>query len=694
MKKTIKSYSSKVLAIVVVVTMLMSCMSFQASAAIIQDVIATDKIGNIDYAHYSAEDAEAHVMEFNPSTGLMPMGYVRYAGSSSTLKKQTEGAKQDGYDVYGMINGEFFSPETGNHGTLTGRMISNGRIISDHFGNDEFSFVIDKDGKFSFVQSQLAYHFYIEGKEVGSSIIHRINKRYNGDWGYDPFCYFDSSCGTKTDTVSSYKGVEVVFNKLNGTELVAEGILEGEVVSVNTDTYGTSFADNQFVLYAYANSAYATYLSNLKAGQKVQIYAEELNEDAKEIMKKANTTMAATYPLIIDGQDTANKPMNPCGELSFTEEAQRTAIGVKADGSYVYFVSSGRSHKGYGPGRGLTIPEVRTAMRELGCVNAVNLDGGGSSTLNFGGTNKYVTEDRPVGNVMMIVSRNDATTSPDAKAALNDWIYNATSELNKGTYTGEQEELVQTVVQNANAVYNDGNSMTGEFVRATMDIRSAMGVVPNVFPKEYISLDANDWSTNSVNMIPQNMPDGSLKLNSTTAGWPWATVTCNIEASPDARIFYDITVSNAASIILFSGSTQYKLNELIAPGSIDTAGAQPSYDILGNGQSFKGSIKISDLEAAGLTINSLQICSSAGSASNVIIRDFSVRTAYSAGDTDGDFWVNSNDARALLCHVTGKGATLSGDAFTAADANEDGVVDTADIRYILNMSVGLVPLYK
>ncbi len=690
MKKTIKSYSSKVLAVALAVATLMSCMVFSASAAQLSSVAATEQIstpyGTVDYAKYNGSNANSYVMEFNPKTSnLVPMSYIKNAGTSSTMSTNVTAAKNLGYDVYGAINGEFFSMGSGNFGTLTGRLISNGRILSDHETNNEYSFVIDKDGNFEFVRSQLSYHLYIGGKEVGSAVIARINKRYNGDWGYDPLCYFDSACGSKTDTVSGYKGVEVVFNKLNGSELVAEGILEGEVVSVNTNTYGTSFGENQFVLYAYSKSAYATYLSNLKAGEKVQIYAEELNEDAKEIMKKANTVMAATYPIVDGGVNVANKgPMTSVGELDVNSgRAQRTAIGVKADGTFVYFVSSGRNYNS-GDGAGMTIKEVGDAMIELGCVRAVNLDGGGSSTLNFDGVNKYVTENRAVGSVMMIVGRNGATTSVDAKQDLNNWIYNATSELNKGTYTGEQKALVEATIQKANAVYNDENSMNGEYIRAVMELRNAMGHVPNVLPKEYISLDANDWSTNSVNFIPQNQADGSLKLNSTTAGWPWATLACKVKASPDARIFYDITASNAASIILFSGTTQYKLNKFIAPNNLDAT----SEDIVANGQSFKGSIKISDLNAAGITITSLQICSSAGSASNVVVRDFSIRTAYSAGDTDGDFQVNSNDGRALLCHISGK-APFSGEALSAADANGDGKVDTADIRYILNKSVGL-----
>ncbi len=685
MKQTIKSYSSKVLAVLLTVAMLASCVVIGVSAAQLSNVVATETVGNIAYAQYSGSNANSYVMEFNPTTsGLMPMGYVKNAGWSATLTNQMAAAKADGYDAYGMINGEFFSMGSGNHGTLTGRLIANGRILSDHEGNNEYSFVIDKDAGFHFVRSQLAYHFYVEGKEVGSASIARVNKRYNGDWGYDPLCYFDSACGSKTDTVSGYKGVEVVFNKLNGSELVAEGILEGEVVSVTENTYGTSFSENQFVLYAYSKSAYYSALAGLKAGQKVQIFAEELNDDAKEIMKKANTVMAATYPVVQNGVNCSSMgPMTEIGGLSFTERAQRTAIGVKADGSYVFFVSSGRNYNS-GDGAGLTISEVGDAMIELGCVSAVNLDGGGSSTLNLNGTNKYVSENRAVGSVMMIVSRNDATTSPDAKADLNNWIYNANSELAAGTYSGAQKTLVQAAVNNAQAVYNDSNSMTGEYVHATMALREAMGLVADIRPKNYIDLNADKWSVSNDTLTLSNLSDGSLVLSS-TKDWPSASYTCDISASANAKIFFDITASAQASIVLVCAGGEINLNKYIAPNSIDAG----SGDIVANGASFKGSIDVSKLNASGLDISSVRFCTAlGGSASTLTVREFDVVMPYSAGDINGDYQVNSTDARELLCHFSGK-LTLIGDGLAAADANGDGSVTTADIREILNKSVGL-----
>ena len=63
--------------------------------------------------------------------------------------------------------------------------------------------------------------------------------------------------------------------------------------------------------------------------------------------------------------------------LDNTTRASRTAIGIKADGTVVMLMVDGRQAP-YSVG--MTMAEVGAAMEALGCVQAVNLDGGGSST--------------------------------------------------------------------------------------------------------------------------------------------------------------------------------------------------------------------------------------------------------------------------------------------------------------------------
>ena len=61
----------------------------------------------------------------------------------------------------------------------------------------------------------------------------------------------------------------------------------------------------------------------------------------------------------------------------------RTALGQRADGSYVAVVVDGRL-EGYS--RGMSIEELAQYLYDLGCVTAYNLDGGMTSCMYFNGS--------------------------------------------------------------------------------------------------------------------------------------------------------------------------------------------------------------------------------------------------------------------------------------------------------------------
>lgn len=83
-------------------------------------------------------------------------------------------------------------------------------------------------------------------------------------------------------------------------------------------------------------------------------------------------TLLASGPLLIyDGElvDQLDKPFN-------TNRHPRTAIGITADRRVFCVVVDGRSSESHG----MSTTELSKVMHALGCVQAMNLDGGGSST--------------------------------------------------------------------------------------------------------------------------------------------------------------------------------------------------------------------------------------------------------------------------------------------------------------------------
>lgn len=93
-----------------------------------------------------------------------------------------------------------------------------------------------------------------------------------------------------------------------------------------------------------------------------------------------------------------------------TKRHNRTALGIRKDGTTVLLVADGRfKHQA----EGLTLPELELVMRWLGCREAINLDGGGSTTLYVkdSGVVNYPSDNgrhdhegqRPVSNAIILL---------------------------------------------------------------------------------------------------------------------------------------------------------------------------------------------------------------------------------------------------------------------------------------------------
>lgn len=91
-------------------------------------------------------------------------------------------------------------------------------------------------------------------------------------------------------------------------------------------------------------------------------------------------------PVLINGGQFANtwsEEMFDYGGVDPTGNHPRTAIGVTADGQLILFVCEGRNQtEGVA---GLTTEDVANVLLDLGCVEAMNLDGGGSSCMLVNG---------------------------------------------------------------------------------------------------------------------------------------------------------------------------------------------------------------------------------------------------------------------------------------------------------------------
>lgn len=126
--------------------------------------------------------------------------------------------------------------------------------------------------------------------------------------------------------------------------------------------------------------------------------------------KSVHNVMTAGPMLIIDGKAVPQRD----DRTFVTYRHNRTALGLKPDGTVILFTVDGRMKQS----AGMSLTELEQTLLWLGCTNAINLDGGGSTTLYLrgypeNGIVNYPTDnnrfdhkgERKVSNVIMIMEK-------------------------------------------------------------------------------------------------------------------------------------------------------------------------------------------------------------------------------------------------------------------------------------------------
>ena len=145
--------------------------------------------------------------------------------------------------------------------------------------------------------------------------------------------------------------------------------------------------------------------------------------------------------------------------LDNTTRASRTAIGIKADGTVVMLMVDGRQAP-YSVG--MTMAEVGAAMEALGCAQAVNLDGGGSST--FATQREGESENNTSAGLTLRCRPSDGYERK---------VSNTIMVLSKAQPTGQFDHAVLTP---NNEVYTPGSTV--QFTAAGVDAAGGRADIP------------------------------------------------------------------------------------------------------------------------------------------------------------------------------------------------------------------------
>ncbi|MET3575396.1 phosphodiester glycosidase family protein [Bhargavaea ullalensis] len=282
----------------------------------------------------------------------------------------------EGHQIVGSINGSIFhiNPKYNplNKGMPAYLLMQDGEVNTygaiekdrDQFMNRPSAFAVTKEGK---------GHIGLFGYDAEVSVngipttIDSINKQQREE--NEIILYTDTF--SYRDTHQNKYGMEIVLNGFS--KPFEEGYKLGDQVQATVASVGpggyTAIPEGGAVLSIHGPENVQRF-SGLKKGEQVSLKINLTKpwNDAKFVL--------ASGPLLVQN-GKVKLEMDPKSARA-NEIAPRTAVATNADGSEVYLITvDGRSSVS----RGMKLPEFAQYLVSIGAYNALNLDGGGSTTM-------------------------------------------------------------------------------------------------------------------------------------------------------------------------------------------------------------------------------------------------------------------------------------------------------------------------
>lgn len=311
------------------------------------------------YNNSSVGKQTEHYFEYIPNDMTIPAltnGWTAYG--KRTLTQANNILIQQGYNPVAGMNADFFSFQTGVPMSNT---IIDGRIFTaDSSWLPAIGF---KDDGTAFIGT-LPISTTVTTDDGSSFKVECINKYRQ------PYALYLFNKDFADNTHSPDWGRDVVIGNVSG-DFKLGGTVTATVESISDNDGSVPIPDGKLILSVSADAAQELKdrLNCLTPGTNITISTTA--EQDSDIWNGIRYAVGATGgKLLTDGQ------------LDYTDEsaAPRSAVGVRADGSIIFYTIDGRqTNYSYGARK----ETVARRLLELGCTDAINLDGGGSTTIGY-----------------------------------------------------------------------------------------------------------------------------------------------------------------------------------------------------------------------------------------------------------------------------------------------------------------------
>jgi hypothetical protein len=321
-----------------------------------------------------------HVLVLDPARTRLSLGRARDKGVGTETTSSMAGRRA----ALAATNGGYFRTEGAYRGEPAGIVLSSGKVLSEPSRKRPGLAVSSKGPKTWLAVVDVAFRAEVVASKSARRRVDGVNRpRLDNELIlFTP--EFDRT------TLTGPEGVEAVVDK-------------GRVAAVREGKGDSPIPRGGWVVSGHGAAA-AWLKANVRVGGRL-----ETRTDVRLSPKPGfipDFVLGGGPRLIRQGRPAAAADPGIYGPGFSEARHPRTAVGLRADGRVLLVAVDGRQ-----PERsvGMTIAELTALLLELGAVEAVNMDGGGSTTMVVRGrvvnSPSDLTGERPVGDALLVFVR-------------------------------------------------------------------------------------------------------------------------------------------------------------------------------------------------------------------------------------------------------------------------------------------------
>jgi len=312
---------------------------------------------NVFYSDQSGVGKQSeYYFEYEPNDSVTPIisnGSSIY-GRHNILESYNILKDKNLYPVAG-INADFYSLQTG---VPLSHCVTDGYVVTkDSQPQDAVGFLEDGTAFIGYMGIYMTIN-----KDGQSMVIENVNKYRQ------PYAVYLFTDEFGSETYDTAPGLVVVLSDISD-KITIEGSATAVVESVDYYEGSVGIPEGKYVISINDNLKEQDnykFFESLKPGDEVVL---KTSFEGDERFKDAVTIMGGSQGRLLNNGIVNDKLEKGA--------APRTAIGVKDDGSAIFYTIDGRqTNHSYG----VQLTTLARRLAELGCTDAINLDGGGSTT--------------------------------------------------------------------------------------------------------------------------------------------------------------------------------------------------------------------------------------------------------------------------------------------------------------------------